>query len=147
MTTMGRAARVQAVCATIGFATRDDGAGVAYARLRDGRNGEQVLRAPFRCRPLPALRGRNVAYAALAAIVRRVLESDVRRVRFEVADADLVADLAEHRAVPAPLTIPYVTLRCALNRFAEATVVVAEGAAARDLTARARAEALLEVAA
>jgi hypothetical protein len=146
MTTMGRAGKGPAVRATIGFATRDDGVGVAYARLRDERNGELVLREPFRCRPLPALRGRNVAYAALAAIVRRVLESDVRRVRFEVADPDLVADLAEHRAVPAPLTMPYVSLRCALNRFTEAAVVVA-GAAARDLTARARAEALLEVAA
>jgi hypothetical protein len=144
---MGRAGKGRAVCVTIGFAARDDGAGVAYARLHEARNGELVLREQFRCRPLPALRGRNVAYAALAAIVRRLLESGVRSARFEVADADLVADLAEHRAVPAPLTIPYVTLRCALNRFSEATVVLAAGAAARDLTARARAEALLEVAA
>jgi hypothetical protein len=147
MTTMGRAGKGQALCATIGFAAGEDGAGVAYARLRDGRNGDLVLREQFRCRPVPALRGRNVAYAALAAIVRSVLESGARRVRFEIADADLVVDLAEHRAVPAPLTMPYVSLRCALNRFSEATVVVADGTVARDLTARARAEALLEVAA
>jgi hypothetical protein len=147
MTAMGRTGNGQAVRATIGFAVRGDGEGVAYARLADLQKGEGLVRERFWCRPQPALRGRNVAYGALAAVARALLARGLRCVRFEIEDADLVRDLVERRALPGALTVPYITLRCALNRFSEATVAVAGEGVVRDLTARARAESSLNVAA
>jgi hypothetical protein len=93
------------------------------------------------------LRERDVAYAALNAVAKYVRECGVERVVFAISDAQLALDLEEHLSVPPALSIPYVTLRCTLNRFAEAAVVATADGIARDLTARARAEASLHVAA
>ncbi|MGA8840527.1 MAG: hypothetical protein WB491_08540, partial [Candidatus Aquilonibacter sp.] len=63
---------------------------------------------------------------------------------FGVADGELVADCNEHRNVPPPLVLPYVRLRCALNRFAAYAVCTGGD---DDLEARARAELVLHSAA
>jgi len=132
---------------TLGCAAASETAGIAYARVQIGQR-EHLLRIPFACRPLPALHGRDVAYAAVEAVAARLLERGIRRVVFGVAEPELVADLAGRRNVPAPLSVPYVTLRCRLNRFTAAHIVLAEDErGCRDLEARARAEVLLDIAA
>lgn len=130
---------------TAGFSA-DRGHGVVYAMV--GSAGRQSLvRVGFACRPLPVLQGRDVAYYALDALLDELLQRGVDRVEVRVDDPQLVADLAERRAVPNPLIVPYVRVRCKLNRFAAAAVTRASGPVARDLAARARAEASLDVAA
>jgi hypothetical protein len=136
------------VSVTVGFAASGDGSGVAYATLRkaDGAS-ESLVRVGFRCRSLSALRGRDVAYAALIAVAKDALRRDLRCVELRTADREIALDLEQHRAVPQALMLPYVVLRCALNRFREARVIAVEDEAVRDLTARARAEVFLGVAA
>jgi hypothetical protein len=131
---------------TVGFAAGNGGEGVAYAALRAANGRESIVRVGFRCRPLAALRGRDIAYAALAAVAEDLLRRDLRDVAFRIDDSELPVDLAARRALPAALTVAYVALRCKLNRFRAATVAFADGAA-RDVTARARAEVSLNVAA
>jgi hypothetical protein len=125
----------------IGFAARADGEGIAYAAVRGADGGpETFVRVRFRSVPLPALRGRDVAYAALAAVARDLHERGIRRATFELDDPALPVDLAERRALPTALAVPYVRLRCTLNRFDEARVVHVPDGSVRDLTARARAD-------
>jgi energy-converting hydrogenase Eha subunit G len=88
-----------------------------------------------------------VAYAALIAVAKDALRRDLRCVELRTADREIALDLEQHRAVPQALMLPYVVLRCALNRFREARVIAVEDEAVRDLTARARAEVFLGVAA
>ncbi len=133
----------QAQQVTVGFAAGPDGSGVAYAALgAAGRNGSPV-RVEFVCRPLPALRGRDVAYAAVDAVATRLRELGVNRAVLAVPDEHLPLDLNERRSLPNALVVPYVALRCRLNQFDEFRIVEARDAVARDLTARARAEATL----
>ncbi len=136
----------QPVVVNVGFAAGNGGDGVAYAALRGSDGTESVVRVGFRCRALAALRGRDIAYAALAALADDLLRREVRDVVFRIDDAELPVDLRERRALPAALTVPYVVLRCKLNRFRRAAVVVAD-ASSRDLTARAKAEVSLNIAA
>jgi len=132
---------------TVGFAAGAEH-GVAYAALGGtDERPESLVRVGFRCRPLPALTGRDVAYAALQSVAGALLERGMEAVELRVADGVLPVDLAERRTLPSALIVPYVTLRCTLNRFATANVVGATSRLARDLTARARAEASLNVAA
>jgi hypothetical protein len=130
---------------TVGFAERD-GRGIAYAVGGSGGRGPAV-RVGFACRPLPALLGRDVAYAALAAVAEELLRRGVSNVRFRIDDERLPQDIAERRAMPNALIVPYVRLRCALNRFHEAVVEPADDDIARDASARARADAWLNLAA
>jgi hypothetical protein len=133
--------------AAIGLAASETGDGIAYALLGLVGSGGAVVRVAFRCPALPALQGRDVAYAAVLAVAGEVRSRGVRRVVFAVEDERLVRDLDERAAVPAPLAVPYVSLRCALNRFSEARVVVSGESVVRDLSARARAEVFLQPAA
>jgi hypothetical protein len=135
------------VRATIGFAVDERGDGIAYALLGAEGSGGAVVRVPFRCSPAEALRGRDVSYAALRAVAEEVRGRGVRHAVFAIEDERLIRELDERLPVPGPLALPYVSLRCALNRFSEATVVVAGEPAARDLAGRARAEVSLHVAA
>ncbi len=146
---MSRLRGEQPVQVTIGFAApQEGGASVALARLHgDGGRPESLVRVGFRCRPLLALHGRDVAYLAVEAVARELLRRGLRSAAFSVANADLIADLADRRAVPASLTIPYVRLRCTLNRFAAVSVDAGDERSLRDLTARARAEVCLTIAA
>jgi hypothetical protein len=130
---------------TAGFAA-DRGHGVVYAMV-GGAGRQSLVRVGFECRPLPVLCGRDVTYDAVDALLDELLQRGLERVEIRIDDEHLLADLAERRAVPNPLIVPYVRLRCKLNRFAAATVVRTSGAAVRDLSARARAEASLDIAA
>ena len=134
-----------AIDASVGFAANQTGSGVAYAAVHDGE-AVTLQRVPFRVKAHRGLSRREIGYAALAALARRLSER-YAAVRFAIDDAALATDLSERRNVPPTLTIPYVALRCGLNRFDAATVVFAPSAETSDLSARALAEASLRVAA
>jgi hypothetical protein len=131
---------------TVGFAAGKTG-GVAYAMLGVRPGDESVMRTSFACRPAPALQGRDIAYAALNAVAGKLLARGLRNIELQTEDGNVPLDLSQRRPLPAALTVPYVTLRCTLNRFAAAAVTTVAGPLTRDLTARARAEASLDVAA
>jgi hypothetical protein len=144
----------QAAMATVGYAADADGHGIAYAKLWSTRRvvpaanqSESFVRVGFRSKVRPALRGREIAYAALEAVARELLAAKIDVVELRLLDASLATDLAERRNVPADLQMPYIALRCTLNRFASYSVVACDDGTARDLTARARAELSLEHAA
>lgn len=114
---------------------------MAYTAVRRGEQQPVILRVPFHVERYPALRGREVGYAALTAVSKALRERGVRRLRLGVSDADLVADVTQHRSVPPPLVLPYVRLGCTLNRFDEHHVNLASDD--EGLHARALAEATL----
>lgn len=131
--------------ATLGYAADESGAGVAYAAVRTpARTAPALLRIPFRVRRYAGLAGREVGYAAVAAVARALHDRKVRRVRFAVPDDELVADVRERRALPQALTLPYINLGCAFNQFNECAVIATTD---DDLCGRARAEVALHVAA
>ncbi len=135
----------------IGIATEGD-AGVAYAMVGGAEDRSRTLRVAFPGGGAAGLEGRDVTYHALSAVTGRLLEGGVRAARFTIGDPRLGADLSERRTVPAALAMPYVTLRCRLNRFRSYAIEAAAPGSAeesrlRDLTARARAEVSLHVAA
>jgi hypothetical protein len=127
-----------------GFAADSAGNGIAYARL--GENGARVLRVPFTVKRFPALLEREVGYAALAAVCSALRRRGIGRVRLCLDDNRLACDLREHRDVPAALTLAYVRVRCALNQF-ENYEIADPAAAESDLTARARSEVAMHIAA
>jgi len=129
--------------ATIGYAADERGLGIAYVATYRG-DAPLLLRLPFKVQRYPALQDREIAYAALTTAARALRERGVRRVAFGVADAELVADVMERRAVPPAIALPYVRLGCALNQFVEYRLVTAPN---DDLSGRARAEVALSVAA
>ena len=131
--------------AATGFAADAQGNGVAYVRLMLGGT-PRVLRVPFSVKRYPALLDREVGYAALTAAGEVLRRRGIERVRFAVDDRHLVDDLREHREVPTPLTLAYVRLRCALNQFKEYDIT-ASASGESDLTARARSEVAMHVAA
>ncbi len=145
---MSRTRVVDPVVVSVGFAAGAAGEGIAYAALH-GADGTaaSLVRVGFRVRPLPALRGRDVAYLALGAVVAELLRRKIGVAELRTADAELCGDLSQRRSLPSALIVPYVTLRCALNRLQRAAVVFSDERTVRDLTARARAEACLTVAA
>lgn len=134
--------------ATFGFAANSAGNGVAYIALSDEENRDETLvRVAFRCRPLPALRGRDIAYAAAQGVATHLVRRGLRAVALVFDDVSLARDLVDHAPVPPALTIPYVRLRCTLNRFARVDFHAIGNPSTRDLGTRARAEVALAVAA
>lgn len=127
----------------LGYAADRLGEGIAYARLTT-RAGARLVRVAFRVQRFESLSGREIGYAAMAAVATMLRERGLDRAAFVLADTDLVADCTAHRDVPPPLVLPYVRLRCALNRFAEYQLREGEDP---DLDGRARAELLLHTAA
>ena len=127
---------------SVGFAADAAGHGVAYAAVEN----RATLRIPFTIRRLPALRGREVGYAAMAAVVEVLHRRKCSRVALHVEDPWLADDLRSHAPVPGVLTMPYVRLGCLLNRFASYRVEPGDPAA-RDLAARAQADLALHAAA
>ena len=127
----------------LGYAADTLGNGIAYARLTT-RAGARLVRVAFRVQRFEGLSGREIGYAALSAVATMLCERGLEGATFRLADGDLVADCTTHRNVPPPLVLPYVRLRCALNRFAEYELQVGEDP---DLEARARAELVLHSAA
>jgi hypothetical protein len=130
--------------ATVGYAADRYGRGLAYIAIKRSPEAPLLLRASFFVKRQPGLGGREVGYAALAKAASLLSERNVRRARFGIADSELVADMAEHREVAPPLMLPYIKLGCALNQFADFHI---EPASTDDLTARARAELALTLAA
>ncbi len=128
-----------------GFAADTAGNGIAYVRLGESGAG-RILRVPFKVKRFPALLEREIGYAALAAVCSALRRRGVERARLCLDDSRLVCDLREHRDVPSALTLAYVRVRCALNQFAE--YEIAEPSTGdSDLTARARSEVAMHVAA
>jgi hypothetical protein len=142
----GQTAGKQVIEVSIGFAADSSGHGVAFA-AEGAEAAERVQRVRFRVRGGTAGDPRAAGYAAVTAVARAFRAHYDGGVRFLTADATLVADLEDRRPVPGALTIPYVSLRCALNRFSEAEVSASHAAEVADLTARAVAEVSLRVAA
>jgi len=134
----------KAIEATVGFAADDFGSGVAYVELRTAR-AQRVARVDFSVRRIPSLVGREIGYAALTAVAERLADAGFQKASFKVSDSQLVNDLGANSDVAPELSLPYVNLRCQLNRFRVATVIADD--AADDLEARARAEVTLHVAA
>ena len=135
----------KAIETSVGFAVNEGGAGVAYAAVHVGAT-TTLERVAFELKS--RTNGRRAAgYAALAALAQRLLAGGYMSVRFAIEDDSLAADLSERRSVPQALALPYVALRCGLNRFDSAEVVYAPWAETSDLSARALAEASLRVAA
>lgn len=135
--------------AAVGYAADDAGNGVAYVRIASQSGGERaarVMRVAFNAVRHAALQDREIGYAALTTICETLLRRGVDRVRFFVDDAQLVADLHERDEIPSALALPYVRLGCALNRFRRYEIAALPASDA-DLTARARSEVALHVAA
>lgn len=127
----------------VGFAAGTQGRGVAYARLAGG-SASGVIRVEFCVSPAQRPAEHAVAYAALTAVARTTVRRGVARAKFVLADAGFVDEVSTGKGVGDALALPYVRLRCALNSFAQSTVVTG---ATDDLTQRARAEAALNLAA
>lgn len=117
--------------------------GVAYVRL-SGPQPDSILRLPFDLSKTGGPAPREAGYAAVIAAVRALHRRGIRRLNLRVNDAALVADLSAHREVPQAVVLPYVRLRCALNQF---DAVELESGADDDLTQRAKAEIVTNVAA
>jgi hypothetical protein len=133
------------VQATVGFAADAHGTGIAYVRLRV-RQTESVVRIPFTVTRYPALLEREVGYAALTAVAGALRSRGISRVNFLLDDASLTRDLREHCDVPSAIAMAYVRLRCTLNQFYDYEVACL-GEGESDLTARARSEVAMHVAA
>jgi hypothetical protein len=129
----------------MGFAADAAGNGVAYVRLGE-RRAERVLRVPFAVKRFPALLEREVGYAALTTVCTALRRRGIERVSLCLDDARLACDLREHRDVPSALTLAYVRVRCSLNQFHEYEIADPNPNES-DLTARARSEVAMHVAA
>ncbi len=127
--------------ALLGYAADARGNGLVYVRVSAAGN-RRVLRLPFRV--APPIDDRAVAYAALTVVARRLRERGYRRVRFLLGDARFVTEVAARSELPETLVLPYVRLRCVLNSLEAAGV---EAGDADELSARARAEVALNLAA
>jgi hypothetical protein len=131
------------VQAQMGYAADGRGNGVAYSRLMT-RTGERLVRVAFRVQRFPGLGDREVAYAAVTAVAASLKQRGLERLTFYVPDQGFVDDVNERRDVPLPIVLPYVRLKCALNRFAECAVAAGDDP---DLSQRAVAEIALQTAA
>ncbi len=130
----------------IGYAADERGAGIAYAAVHTG-SAVSTVRLRFTARPTPALEGLEFGYAAVAVVAAHLKARGFGRVRLRVADERIVADLNGTGAPPKALTMLYVRIRCLLHGLGAARLEAGQAADVADLTARARAEAELTVAA
>ncbi|TAM57936.1 hypothetical protein EPN52_12040 [bacterium] len=116
------------VRATYTYST-GNGRGTLVARLSQGPLELERLRVGFSYRPGSDLDGRIAAYAAATALALRLADKGLRRVELLGPERELAEDVVTRRRLPSSLVVPYITLGCALNRFAEARVGAAEPAA------------------
>jgi hypothetical protein len=130
----------------LGYAADQEGNGVAYAAIATGTSLGTV-RIPFHVRRLPGVDGREVGYAAVAAVGNHLRARGFGRVRLRVDDAHVVADLVGTKVVPPSLAMAYVKTRCVLHGFLSARLEPAESIETTDLATRARAEITLNAAA
>ena len=133
------------VTVAVGFAANEQGEGIAYVQVGDAAKA-RTLRVPFSVKRYPALLDREVGYAALTVVGTILRRRGLERAHLTIDDACLTRDLHERRDVPAPLTLAYVRLRCALNQFQEYEIANSPSSPS-DLTARARSDVAMHVAA
>lgn len=105
------------------------GRGRLVARLSQGPLELERLAFGFTYRFHPAVEGRMAAYAAATALACQLASMGLRRVELLGPDGELAEDIVTHRRLPSALTVPYITLGCALNRFREGRIGAAEPAA------------------
>ncbi|GAC1404669.1 MAG: hypothetical protein NVSMB64_08270 [Candidatus Velthaea sp.] len=130
----------------VGYAADSNGHGIAYAAISTGTSAG-IVRIPFAATALPALEGRDVGYAAVAAVADHLKRRGIGRARVRLADGKVVADLSGGGSPPKALAMPYVKTRCLLHGLGAVRLEQAEPIEIRDLTNRARAEVSLTVAA
>lgn len=126
----------------VGYAADASGHGIAYAAIATG-SGRGVVRVPFAAARLAALDGRELGYAAVAAVGAYLRGRGFTRIRLRAGDENVVEDLSGRRPVPPALAMAYVKTRCVLHGFAVARVERAEPVETHDLEARARADIAL----
>lgn len=129
------------VVVSVGLVSDEAGDGTAYGIARRGFL-ETPFSISFQAQVRPALEGRDTSYAALLAVGSYVRRRGVRNVVIRFPDARVANDLKQRADVPAALTLPYIELRCSLNRFEDAEVVPLPAADAEAVVARAAAAAL-----
>jgi hypothetical protein len=130
----------------LGYAADPDGSGVAFAAVHTGTTSS-VVRVPFRVNRLTGLDGREIGYAAVAAVGSHLRSRGFGRVRLRVADSHVVDELSGTKIIPSALAMPYVAARCVLHGFTTVRIECAQSVDVADLTNRAIAEANLHVAA
>jgi hypothetical protein len=130
----------------VGYAADECGRGVVYAAVDPGA-ANSIVRLSFATAVLPGLDRREVGYAAVAAVAGHLKARGLVRLRLRIADARVAADLAGCGSPPKALAMAYVRSRCILHSLNSARLECSAGADVRDLTARARAEVELTVAA
>lgn len=118
--------------ARIGYAADSGGRGIVYARI--GRRKPRVVRTRFHGNGLGAV-------AAIAPLIRKQVDA----IELQLDDEVLVETLTQRRDVPGGMLMAYVRARCALNAFRGCRLTTGKGP--NDLTARARAEVSLRLAA
>ena len=127
----------------IGYGADARGRGIAYARVVSAEQNA-LVRVPFHADHRSETGGRENGYAAVTAVAAALRKWGVTHAGIAVDDAQLADDIGTHGPLPDALSLPYVRLRCALNAFDDFTIRFASDP---DLTARARAEVALFVAA
>jgi len=127
----------------VGYAVSAGGRGLAYASLSSAPHN-LVFRLPFRIAQLCSPIERAAGYAALVTVARSLCKRGVKRARFVLPDGQLVDELSARRQLPYGLTLPYVSVRCALNALERFEIRFGE---TDELMQRARAEVALNLAA
>src|SRR5471032_2820787 len=130
----------------VGYAADNLGRGIAFASIATGTSSG-VVRIPFRTTPLPALEGRDVGYAAVAAIGAHLKSRGFGRARVRLSDDKVVADLNGVGEPPKALAMAYVKTRCLLHGLGAVRLEAAEPIETRDLTKKAQIELSLHTAA
>jgi hypothetical protein len=130
----------------VGYAVDERGSGVAYAAVGTGGT-TSVVRLAFAAPRFPALDGLEAGYAAVAVVAEHLKVRGVDRVRIRTADQRVVDDLSGAGVPPKALAMVYVRTRCLLHGLGSFRIEHGESTEVRDLTARARADVQLHVAA
>jgi hypothetical protein len=130
----------------VGYAADTTGHGIAFAAIATGTS-TGIIRLPFSVKRLPALEGREVGYAAVAAIAAHLKGRGFGRARIRLADEKVAADLNGTGDVPKALAMDYVKTRCLLRGLGPVRLETAEPVEIRDLAGRAQAEVAFHVAA
>ena len=128
----------------VGYAADNLGRGIAFASIATGTSSG-IVRIPFRATALPALEGRDVGYAAVAAISAHLKSRGFGRARVRIADGNVVADLSGNGQPPKALAMAYVKTRCLLHGLGSVRLEAAEPIEIRDLTKRAQTELSVHV--
>jgi hypothetical protein len=123
----------------VGYAADHLGRGIAFASIATGTSSG-IVRVPFRATAQPALEGRDIGYAAVAAIGAHLKSRGFGRARVRIADNNVVADLSGSGTPPKALAMAYVKTRCLLHGLGAVRLETAEPIEIRDLTKRAQAE-------